>query len=128
MGRRTSAGRSLPGNALGGMLRATQRQARAATRRVARPDGDGDQGVATATPPATPFAGVVETNASGVAHFVFPATLDAAPVVAATVVCDGPATVTVAWVTHAAVALRVWDEYGATAAPGTAVHVVAHPR
>lgn len=127
MGRRTSAGRSLPGNPLGGVLRATQRQARAATRRMPRPTEDAAP-VAAATPPATPFIGVVETNASGVAHFVFPATLDAAPVVAASVVCDGPATVTVAWVTYAAVALRVWDEYGATAAPGTAVHVVAHPR
>lgn len=124
MGRRTSAGRSMPGNALGGVLRATGRQARAATRRIARPEPEAATPVAE---PAAPFGGVVETNGSGVAHFVFPATLDRAPVVAAVAVSDLPVMVTVAWATSAAVALRVWDFDGNAVPTGTPVHVTVVP-
>ncbi len=127
MGRRTSAARSIPGNALGGVMRATGRQARAATRRVARPVEEAQPQPETVAA-ATPFVGVVETNASGLAHFVFPATLDQAPVVAAVAVSDLPATVAVAWATYAAVALRVWDFDGNAVPTGTPVHVAVYPR
>ena len=127
MGRRTSAARSLPGNAIGGVMRATQRQARAATRRVTRPVEETEAVAPAATQPG-PFVAVVETNASGLAHFVFPATLDATPVVAAVAVSDLPVMVAVAWATYAAVALRVWDFDGNAVPTGTPVHVAVYPR
>lgn len=131
MGRRTSAARSVPGSAMGGVLRAVQRSARTATRRpVAATPDDGLVATPAATRTvacATPLAAMVTTGPDGVAHWTFPEAMPATPAVTATVLSHTPATVTVKWVTLTGVALHVWDEYGAPARAGVDVHVLAFP-
>lgn len=127
MGRRTSAARSLPGNALGGVMRATQRQARAATRRVAAVSPEAE---AAATPvvKSGPMATAAVTGPDGVAVWTFPEPLDETPAISATVFASQCATATVKWITTSAVAVTVWGEDGHPVEDGVPVYVVAFPR
>jgi hypothetical protein len=127
MGRRTSAARSVPGNALAGVLRGPQRNARAATRRVLpapQPDQPESEAVA---PVATMAATVLACDSDGVARWDFPAALDDTPVIVATAAATQPATVTLADVTPDRAVLQVWDADGEPLA-GATVHAVAYPQ
>lgn len=74
------------------------------------------------------MAGTATTDRDGVAVWTFPETLDETPVISATVFAPQSMTATVKWVTTAAVALLVWNEYGESADDSVPVYVVAFPR
>lgn len=125
MATRNSVTRRLPGNALGGVLRATAHAARSTTRRsVSIPGPEGPQGVqGPAGVTATPVATAVTSDFDGRARWDFPE-MDPAPLVVATPVTDLPvfATLIESGPSHAEFA--VWHCDG-TPFPGVTLNVVA---
>lgn len=126
MGRRTSAARSVPGNALAGVLRGPQRNARAATRRVLpapQPDAPESEAVA---PVATMAATVLACDSDGVARWDFPAAFPSPPVVTATPAFSlaGPVVAGVAVGESGAVAILSLAD-GSPAPEGTQVNLIA---
>lgn len=123
MGVRTSDARRIPGNPLGGVLRATSRAARNGPRkRAAEPEED----FVEEPVPVVSRAVSVPCETGGRVRWVFSSQLKTVPVVVAVAVADRPVTVTITEVTDSAVWLALWELDGTPAPEGTMVHLILH--
>ena len=127
MATRGSAVRRIPGNPLGGVLRATARAARSTTRRsvsIPGPQGEaGPQGECGA--PATVVAAALTSDVLGVARWDFEP-MDTVPLLIATPVADVPVFATLREASECHAEFLVWHADG-TPWTGATVHVAAFP-
>jgi len=124
---RNSPMRRIPGNPVGGVLRATARAARSTTRRSTMiPGPPGEAGVAGPPGPvAAPVAAVLTCNEVGEARWDY-ADQGGVPMIVATPVADVPLIATLKAASATRAEFRVWHCDG-TPWPGATLHVAAFP-